>query len=599
MALFKINVNPIDGTTKLYDGTEAKTITVNNGGTGYAVGDLVTLNGQASGGNPAILKVTSVSSGVVTGISLLTYGFGYSLASALATTTVTGTGSGLTINLTVLQTLNCYFGHGNFGSDDNTGTRLSPFNTLTKLGTKGTSYYGVYAGNSTENPNISLKALIFGNESYINGIININAVNGIVYGAHCYSLGLNTVSLGYKCNVNYLISTSRTNLISDSFIENYKTPNGKALNCTIKNLYNYIYASTNNIIYNTIITNLVDLYRYSSQTTAYLLFKYCVFRKLTKWLWNGTEITITYGEDDTSYLEDVWNSLYDYATSLADGTNKTYFLLMLGASYLDCPIFYFDSSGNQTNKVIDDTLIPIFNRYSGTTIIDYTLNSNSNNEASTMGDPANNWTYIGAYRPNIAGQATDNPLTLGDIINVNEDGTDDTVTTPTMLYKDSTGRLYANNNSTQTRNRVRTNVLSYGRGVVPYGAQSNLRSSSNSGYLWGKYRIFDLHNHPQETLEVIPYDNLTTPSTTLGKFSMSFNGQTLLYKYLNTDTYVTFNNLADLGVSTNIDLNEYGDYIVTTADVESLTLSQLTALVTTSSINMKYCVCELNLNYYA
>jgi hypothetical protein len=68
-------------------------------GTGYAVGDTVTVvQGGASG---CTAKVTTIgSSGVVTGLLIITQGTGYSVASALTTTG--GTGSGLKVDITAV-----------------------------------------------------------------------------------------------------------------------------------------------------------------------------------------------------------------------------------------------------------------------------------------------------------------------------------------------------------------------------------------------------------------------------------------------------------------------------------------------------------------
>jgi hypothetical protein len=75
------------------------TIAVNAGGTSYQVGDILTvLAGGASGGT---LLVTTVSSGAVTGATIVAPGQGYTVTNGLATTG--GHGSGCTINITALQ----------------------------------------------------------------------------------------------------------------------------------------------------------------------------------------------------------------------------------------------------------------------------------------------------------------------------------------------------------------------------------------------------------------------------------------------------------------------------------------------------------------
>jgi hypothetical protein len=74
------------------------TATVAAGGTGYTVGNVVTVvQGGASGGT---MTVTAVTGGVVTGLSgqSTAPGTGYSVATGLATTG--GSGTGLTVNIT-------------------------------------------------------------------------------------------------------------------------------------------------------------------------------------------------------------------------------------------------------------------------------------------------------------------------------------------------------------------------------------------------------------------------------------------------------------------------------------------------------------------
>ena len=70
----------------------------NNGGTGYAVGNISQVN--ESGAQVGTVRVTSVNAGVVTGLAVLQPGQDYpATATGLATTTITGTGTGLTVNI--------------------------------------------------------------------------------------------------------------------------------------------------------------------------------------------------------------------------------------------------------------------------------------------------------------------------------------------------------------------------------------------------------------------------------------------------------------------------------------------------------------------
>lgn len=74
-----------------------------SGGTSYAVGDVVVLNGGS--GNPAVFSVTSVTGGVVTGLSIQNGGSYASVLSGTLTTTARSpsTGTGLTLSVTMAQ----------------------------------------------------------------------------------------------------------------------------------------------------------------------------------------------------------------------------------------------------------------------------------------------------------------------------------------------------------------------------------------------------------------------------------------------------------------------------------------------------------------
>ena len=72
-----------------------KTVTINAGGTGYAVNDILTIVGGSSN---ATVKVTTVAGGVITGLSIVNLGDNYSVADALSVTG--GTGTTAKVNIT-------------------------------------------------------------------------------------------------------------------------------------------------------------------------------------------------------------------------------------------------------------------------------------------------------------------------------------------------------------------------------------------------------------------------------------------------------------------------------------------------------------------
>lgn len=82
------------------DLTAMETVAVDVGGTGYVVGDIVGVT--QSGASGGFLQVTTVASGVVTGVETIvgSQGTGYAIGTGLATTG--GTGTGLTINITAI-----------------------------------------------------------------------------------------------------------------------------------------------------------------------------------------------------------------------------------------------------------------------------------------------------------------------------------------------------------------------------------------------------------------------------------------------------------------------------------------------------------------
>lgn len=99
LAYFDQNPAPLVLWVGLQDTTAIQTATLNTGGTGYAVGDLITV--VQSGGSGGVFQVTAVSSGVVTTFSQVTQGTGYSVANTLATTT-NKSGTGCKLNITVI-----------------------------------------------------------------------------------------------------------------------------------------------------------------------------------------------------------------------------------------------------------------------------------------------------------------------------------------------------------------------------------------------------------------------------------------------------------------------------------------------------------------
>jgi hypothetical protein len=76
------------------------TCVVNAGGSGYAVGDRLTING---GNSDAVVTVATLSGSAVATVTITTAGTGYSAATGATSTKITGVGSGATFNTTVVN----------------------------------------------------------------------------------------------------------------------------------------------------------------------------------------------------------------------------------------------------------------------------------------------------------------------------------------------------------------------------------------------------------------------------------------------------------------------------------------------------------------
>jgi hypothetical protein len=88
------NRTELAGTEQIANGT-LQSISIANGGTGYTVGDVLTLSGGTKT-TAATVTVTSVSSGVITGVNITNPGVGYSVVPTSPVSVTGGTGSGAT-----------------------------------------------------------------------------------------------------------------------------------------------------------------------------------------------------------------------------------------------------------------------------------------------------------------------------------------------------------------------------------------------------------------------------------------------------------------------------------------------------------------------
>jgi len=90
-------------TADIDDSGGVAAVTIADGGTGYAVGDTGTITAPGLGIDAEYI-VTSVSTGVVTGLSITATGSGHAVDTAIATAATTGSGNDdLTVNITALS----------------------------------------------------------------------------------------------------------------------------------------------------------------------------------------------------------------------------------------------------------------------------------------------------------------------------------------------------------------------------------------------------------------------------------------------------------------------------------------------------------------
>ena len=323
-------------------------------------------------------------------------------------------------------------------------------------------------------------------------------------------------------------------------------------------------------------------------------------------------------------------------------------------------LFYKDSFNNETCKIIweekDGGTHPnIFNRYNPDgSVADYSLNPNLYNEALYASDLGG---YVGCFKPanpitteqwlpaiNVNADGTDS-ATAGTLIHTNVDGTIDFNTASSQIWN----RL----RSTQTimiPNGIKFNAASAmsddGSAFGYYfGKHQNLMNptailegtalEANTIYkvcnpLRSVYQAilyndnqylpdyflrtdsnplsFSLLNAdsgtvlkkvlatPLESIEVIPYDDMTTPSVTFPKFSSPLMGDvSMLYHKIgvNIDKPVLFSEIA------NDKIAYYQDWAVTNADQEFCTLSLDTVNYYYKLPTLKYLRLSLNAHFNA
>lgn len=502
------------------------------------------------------------------------------------------------------------FIHALAGNDiSGNGTRSNPYATILKasaMGTTGKIFSGVSIETLTnsavfdiigDNKEARIDTAIGVTANY-SGITNLTlesaGVIGCTYGCRLstWHVNIDTINSGAG------LSISKYNFAN--LAKYYSNKGLEFLNHTILNFVNYSNTATGNLIKNSIIVNSIDLYNFSSLTTLanIPLFYNCLFRKATLWKWNGTTINTSSATDTDSLIA----VLTAYGVAMGTGAAKTYFQAMFPASGVTNILF--------NCRVVDDIANPIFNRYDiNGNPIDYTLKLDSNNIALTMSDTMS---YVGCYQASAKTDGASPVLEFNAPVNVDAAGAEITGDPKLLVYPGDGKFQIGVEASTQVRNRcTSSNVVKFERGFTLTGFQSQMKSAMGSRFSFGKFQKYNTTDAPclpMESLEVIPYDTINTPSATFPRFSAMFNDKCQMWYHTagaKINQPILFSDLAGtftIGITqepslTSDFLTEYGAWAVTNADMVSYLLSSKTGCAL-RNIPLYFAKIELNLNYY-
>lgn len=491
-----------------------------------------------------------------------------------------------------LTDANCAFVHSLFGVDTNTGARDNPVKTITKgLSLKS---YVCCIGVFTENIAVASGKYLFSDSDVrilLNGnIINASMLNGLISDFICNSLSTNNQSIP-NLIVNSLIGTITSGSMGNPMYKfqfntiNSLTVAGSGTSTqNIGGRQTIINVSFNPTMGTPVYTNHIFINEVNLQSIVVnYRFSYCLFRKSTIFKFKGTIIPITYNGDSTSYMDDLRNSINAYANTLADGTDKTWLLNFAINGFVKT------ESGLDTCVIHDDILgVKIFNRYSNNIPVDYTLNVHPDNPALTMGSDG---LHVGAYKPTISA------FTYESIQDIDSNGSP-TANTANMLVVSGKVITVDNTYDTQFWNRATSGIVTLSRGLSFDGLLSDYRSGITKGFYFGKKQVLSITNSPRETVEIIPYNDATTPST-FPNFSASLNGTTKIFHLASDNSPLLYNQLSTYGYTSDVDLAIYGNYAVTDADSIIYQNIEADLRFVKRDINVRYCKIELNLHYSA
>ena len=523
-----------------------------------------------------------------------------------------------TDSATAITNANTVFFHTYIGDDfTGDGTREYPYKSAFKANQKSGVTFIVFRG--VVNELFSTSKTIIGDD--INQIIILTNYSSTVQ-KKIYSCTMDTIAVaGYDATLFNVIVLNDDNLGMFGYLQ--------TTNTCFKNKLFYV---TNGVM-NTIGNTIGKLYPNTPQTRATLknniVIKefcssdmssnsYCLFLS-----------TCIFKHNNINIIQPIWSLDSKANVQLL---RNAYLSAGISQIIIDA-LFVKDSFGNETCRIVKEernggTSANIFNAYNTDgTVLDYSLNPQSNNEALYASDLGG---YVGCFKP---ASAMVNTM-WNTPIDVNVDGTD-TVNLGALLRVNSDQSIDFNTDSAQIWNRIKSNtVLAIPNGIKFNGIGTSSVDGSAFGYYFGKhqnlmngtaltpadvleansiYKVCNINRDiysavvfngtqylpdyffktgtsvlnftllntgsgtvvkkvlatPLESVEIIPYDDLTTPSA-FPKFSCPLAGNVMMLFHkigINIDKPVLFSEV------TNDKIAYYSSWAVTNADQEFVTLA--------------------------
>jgi len=479
----------------------------------------------------------------------------------------------------LLTDVNTVYVDADTGNDINAGTKASPLLSISQMLTAvkpNMVVRGVFNGNYTVKVDGSVDGYLLGDlNTVVNGIIDLQYGTGAGE-SRLYVNNINVLQLTdswyqsmylfgrlfiNNCKVsNVSVNGNNSEIFtSGSIIENIVSLRSHpSISMSVRNVYksfrtivatNATQSTWYPVIFDSIFTDSITII-VSTLAIPQFIINNSIIRKQCKWFYGTIQIPITWTVPGGE-LNDLQDSLLAFAdtANVAVGAKDAY-IAIVNAIFGIGTTVYDDSSPN----------VRIFNKYDlADNVLDYSLNMQEGNPALTKSISLGR---IGAWFPkyniifNSPVEITDAGVETGNAGNllVENDG----------IFIDLT--------SSQQRNKMETNVLSLPGGDVFKKWQSSFAQSTSSDIYLGAKQILTAGQHPVNAILVTPYDTPLLPSS-YPKFLAPINSEVEL-AYL-SGSPVLFNDLAGLGIITNKNLAECGDWAVSNACHEWIELTEL------------------------